>query len=92
VRWNPNGKELFYISLDGKMVSVPMKLDADGKHFEAGTPETLFPTTLRGPEIQTTNRHQYAVSADGKQFLLRGDPGVPSTTPLSLILNWKPAK
>jgi Tol biopolymer transport system component len=30
-RWNKNGKEIFYISLDSKMMAVPVKLSQDGK-------------------------------------------------------------
>jgi len=90
VRWNPTGKELFYISLDGKVTSVPMKLDTAGQHFEAGTPVALFQSTMRGNEIPTTNRQQYAVSADGQKFFMRGNVPTPSTAPIMLILNWKP--
>jgi len=89
-RWNPSGKELFYIGMDSKLISVPMKLAPDGQHVEAGMPAPVFLTTLRDGELQTTNRQQYAVSPDGQRFLMRGFPITPSTVPLSLIVNWKP--
>jgi Tol biopolymer transport system component len=88
VRWNRNGKELFYVALDGRLMSVPIRLDAGG--FEAGAPVPLFSTTMRGAEIQSGNRQQYAVSADGQRILMRADTPEPNTRPLTLILNWKP--
>src|SRR5262249_2695379 len=38
-RWRRDGKELFYISADHKLMSVAVK---PGKGFEAGPPSTLF--------------------------------------------------
>jgi Tol biopolymer transport system component len=90
VRWNRNGKELFYIAPDARLISVPMRLDPTGKNFEAGAPMALFLTTMRGTEVQTTNRQQYAVSADGLRIFMRGDAPVPTTVPITLLLNWKP--
>jgi hypothetical protein len=70
-------------------MSLPIKFDDAGR-FEAGTPVRLFLTSLHGLEIQTGNREQYAVSADGQRILMRADSPAPSTLPLTLILNWKP--
>ncbi|MCI0606298.1 hypothetical protein L0156_25205 [bacterium] len=42
-RWRSDGKELFYISLDGKMMSVAIK---PGDNFEASPPVPLFSTNL----------------------------------------------
>jgi len=36
-RWNKNGKEIFYVSLDSKMMAVPVKLSPDGQSVETGT-------------------------------------------------------
>ena len=50
-----------------------------------------LPSTLQQIAfIPTTNRQQYAVSADGQKFFMRGNVPTPSTTPIMLILNWKP--
>jgi hypothetical protein len=70
-------------------MSVSTRLDSGGQHVEAGTPVPLFLTTMRGPEVQSPNRQQYAVSSDGLRFLMRADPVAPNTVPLTLILNWK---
>jgi Tol biopolymer transport system component len=53
VRWNPNGRELFYIAPDARLIGVPVKLDATGKNFEAGNPVPLFLTSLRGGEVRS---------------------------------------
>src|SRR5262245_41092026 len=51
VRWNRNGKELFYVAPDARLMSVPMKLDASEKNFGAGAPMPLFLTGMRGGEV-----------------------------------------
>src|SRR5262249_41437237 len=45
-RWNRNGKEIFYLSLDSKMMAVPVKLSPDGQSLEIGTPAALFPVRI----------------------------------------------
>jgi eukaryotic-like serine/threonine-protein kinase len=90
-RWNKNGKEVFYVSLDSKMMAAPMKLSPDGQSLEAGTPAALFPVRIAGGPLPIASaKQQYAVSSDGQRFLvnLAGDEG--SASPITLILNWKP--
>jgi Tol biopolymer transport system component len=41
VRWNPNGKELFYVAPDARLMSVPKRLDSG---IEAVTPVPMFVT------------------------------------------------
>ena len=79
-RWAPDGRELFFLSADGKLMSVPVKI---GESFEAGTPAPLFPVRLR-VNVGT----EYDISPDGTRFLLnalapRIDP------PLSVMVNWQ---
>src|SRR5262249_26510580 len=50
-RWNKNGKEIFYVSLDSKMIAVPVKLTADGQSLETGTPAALFPVRIAGGPV-----------------------------------------
>ncbi len=38
VRWRRDGKELFYIALDGRLMAVPIQLAANGQSAETGTP------------------------------------------------------
>ena len=47
-RWNKNGMEIFYVSLDSKMMAAPVKLSSDGRSMESGTPAALFPVRVAG--------------------------------------------
>jgi len=86
VRWRSDGKELFYIALDGQLMSVPIRL-TNSQTIEAGTPVALFATNIGGAVQRSPH---YVVSADGKRFLM--DPIVTETgnSPITVILNWKP--
>jgi len=86
VRWNGNGKELFYVGPDARLMSVPIRLDSMIEH---DTPVPLFRTSLRGAAVQSTDRQQYAISSDGMRILMRADAPEPNALPLTLILNWK---
>src|SRR5439155_15212494 len=91
-RWNKNGKEIFYVSLDSKMMAAPVKLSADGKSLETGTPAALFPVHIAGGPLPGGYKQQYAVSSDGQRFLvsLAADEGAAS--PITLIYNWHPER
>ena len=86
MRWNGNGKELFYVGPDARLMSVPIRLDS---RIEHDTPDPLFRTSLRGAAVQSTDRQQYAISSDGMRILMRADAPEPNALPLTLILNWK---
>jgi serine/threonine protein kinase/Tol biopolymer transport system component len=77
--WSRDGKELFYRTLDGKMMAVPVKT---GAHFEHGLPSALFQT--RSPSGAT-----YDVSPDGKRFLIVQSLGDAASASLMVVLNWR---
>jgi eukaryotic-like serine/threonine-protein kinase len=83
-RWRQDGKELFYLSADGKMTAVPV---TTGASFEAGAPVTLFQTHRR-QAVSAQDVFSYDVSGDGQKFLIltKIDEGNPA--PLSVVLNW----
>ena len=89
-RWNKNGKEIFYVSLDSKMMAAPVKLSPDGQSLETGTPAALFPVRIAGGPMPGNNKQQYAVSPDGQRFLVNLDAGESTASPITLILNWHP--
>ena len=89
-RWNKNGKEIFYVSLDSKMMAVPVKLTADGQSIETGTGATLFPVRIPGGPVSAFNKQQYAVSSDGQRFLVNLTVDNGAASPITLIYNWKP--
>lgn len=74
-KWRRDGKELFYVSEDFKLMVVPVSADAK---FHSGTPVPLF-------AVRAGN---YDVSSDGQRFVvssLASDPGSP---PLDLFVHW----
>jgi hypothetical protein len=79
-----DGKELFYLSAEGKMMAVSVRA---GGNFEAGSPVTLFKAHLR-PPISVLDRVSYDVTADGQKFLINTKVDEPNAAPLSVILNW----
>jgi hypothetical protein len=89
VRWRPDGKELFYIALDGRLMAVPIKFASDGKSIEPGVPTALFETRIGGA-VQGSYKQQYVVSADGQRFLMNTVVGERSSSPVTVILNWHP--
>ena len=91
VRWNPNGQELFYVGADDRLMAVPITFSADGKTVEFGTPTALFATNV-GREAPNLHRHQYAVSPDGKSFVMHTVVGDASAPPITIILNRQSGK
>ena len=87
-RWSPDGKELFYIGPDSGLMVVPLS-GANSRLIEPGVPSELFATRI-ALAPQRTVRHQYAVSHDGKQFLINSFTKDAAISPITLILNWNP--
>jgi Tol biopolymer transport system component len=79
-RWRRDGKELYYLGPDGKMMAVDITA---APTLDCGPPRELFDTGLRmNPVVD-----QYAVTPDGQRFLvLKPQEVVP--TPLTAVLNW----
>ena len=65
------------------MMATP--IDATGQ-FDVGAPQTLFPAIL--PSTMTLDAPQYAVTKDGKRFLVIARPDQPSVAPLTVVINW----
>jgi hypothetical protein len=89
VRWRPDGKELFYIALDGRLMAVPIQLASNGRPLEAGEPEPLFPTRVGGALPGGPSSSQYSVSTDGKRFLMNTIVTDLDASPISVIMNWQ---
>jgi eukaryotic-like serine/threonine-protein kinase len=86
-RWRGDGKELFFVAADGKLMAVPVKAAAGPKpSFEVGAPVALFNPHM---VIGTDDAFQYDVAADGKRFLINttGGPGVAAPS-LTVVTNW----
>jgi hypothetical protein len=83
-RWRQDGKELFYLSAEGKMMAVAVRA---GATFEAAPPVTLFQTHRRQP-VSSLEVFSYDVSADGQRFLIITKMDEANAAPLSVLLNW----
>ncbi len=86
-RWRADGRELYFIAPDGRLMAVPVTLT--GSKFEAGNPVAIVATRIVSGGTAGTNRPQYAVSQDGK-FLVNQLGEESTSTPITLVLNWKP--
>jgi serine/threonine protein kinase/Tol biopolymer transport system component len=91
-RWHPNGRELFYINLDGKLTAVPVRIDSQAQTVEPGSPAALFSPRVVGGPLPGPFRQQYAVSPDGQRFLINTLTEEATSTPITLVLNWKPGQ
>jgi hypothetical protein len=82
-RWRHDGKELYYIAPDGKMMAVPVKSTATT--FEPGVAIPLF-------ETHVTGFFPYDVAPDGR-FLLNtvAQDAATNTSPITVVLNWTTA-
>jgi hypothetical protein len=58
---------------------------------ELGTPLGLFATNV-GSGALNTNRQQYMVGRDGQSFVMNSVVGEASSSPITIILNWKPKR
>jgi eukaryotic-like serine/threonine-protein kinase len=84
VRWPAGGKELFYMSLDGKLMSVSLRPFPDGRGFDIGSAVELFQTN----SIRQWSAYHYVVSPDGQRFLINTNVAE-ATLPITVLLNWK---
>ena len=81
-RWRSDGKELYYHSLDGRVMAI--SVTADGGPFATGTPTPLFAFRAAG----TMTVPSYAVTRDGQRFLLSAIIENDSRAALSVVQNW----
>jgi hypothetical protein len=87
-RWRGDGKEIYYLSSDAKLMAVSVDTRTE---FESGTPATLFQTNPR-EQVATTQHVVYDVSRDGQRFLVNTKYDNGSAHPMSVILNWQTGK
>ena len=79
-RWRGDGRELFFIDYEGKMMSVTVER---GSAPKIGVPRKLFNTGL----VPDPTVNQYAVTKDGLKFLVL-EPRKGFLETYSAILNW----
>ena len=82
-RWRRDGKELFYVDAERRLMSVEV---TTAPRFEARAPKPLFQARL--PGVSNTYQHQYAVAPDGQRFLIVTSVEEAASTPLTVALNF----
>jgi dipeptidyl aminopeptidase/acylaminoacyl peptidase len=78
--WGPDGRELFYVSPDNKLMAVAMK-------FGPGSVEPSLPRELFALPRDTVGLGPYEAAADGQRFLVQVTTD--KIEPLTVIVNWR---
>lgn len=78
--WSRDGKELYFIGGDGKLMAVSVK-SGPGGAFEAGAPEALFDPHAIGGQFSW-----FGIAKDGR-FLIP-TAAEQSGTPITIVVNW----
>jgi eukaryotic-like serine/threonine-protein kinase len=79
-RWRADGKELFYLGLDGRVMSAGIGIR--GSEVDIGAVRPLFGT------LPTNVGYVYDVSPDGQRFLAIIPDEQAAPEPLTLVQNW----
>jgi serine/threonine protein kinase len=79
--WSKSGAELFYLAANRDLMAVTYR--ADVSTFEPGVAKALF--QLPGPGT----RRAYAVTGDGRRFLVAKPMDDNAVEPLTVVLNWQ---
>ena len=82
--WRRDGKEIFYIAPDSKVMAVPV---TTGATFQRGTPVALFTAPIYDGATGTTNK-AWDVTPDGTRFLINSVVTETASTPITAVLNW----
>lgn len=80
-QWRRDGKELFFVAGDKKLMAVEVKSGSNA--FETGVPKLLFET----PFINI-GRNRYVVTRDGQRFLVITRLEDTAATPINVVVNW----
>ncbi len=85
-RWRGDGKELFYVSPDRKLMSVEIR---PGTTLDAGAPKALFQTRIL-PQVEA--RNHYDVTSDGQRFVVNSRRPEDASLPITVLSGWMPEK
>ena len=85
LRWRRDGKELFYLAPDGKLMAVDVK--SSPATFEAGEPHALFSTGITTSIVDRTNN--YVATRDGQRFLVNLGAEDENSAPITVVINWQ---
>ncbi len=81
--WRRDGKELFFLTPDQKLMAVDVNTTAGT--FQAGIPKELFQTQAIPPSYW---RNIYVPSGDGQRFLMLTPASEAKAAPITVVVNW----
>src|SRR5262249_47342260 len=87
-RWSRDGKELYYVAPDTRLMAGTVAVSADGATIDAKAPVPLFPVRLATGAGFAPGEPQYAVAPDGR-FLLNTVADESNASPITVVLNWR---
>ena len=80
-RWRGDGKELFYLSPEGKLMAALVREKAGALEWE--TPHPLVPVARKGLI------YPYDAAADGQRFLMLQPAEENKSQSLTVVVNWQ---
>ncbi|MBI4265282.1 MAG: PD40 domain-containing protein [Acidobacteria bacterium] len=83
-QWRPDGRELFYLTADGMLMSVDVR---PGEALQLTRPRPLFQTPVPTSGEMNTRRNHYAVSPDGQRLLIDAASDIDSS--ITVQVNWR---
>jgi len=86
-RWNPNGRELFYLTGTAGKFTLMSVAVTPGSTLDIGTPKPLFEVRANG-YAPSNGTYFYSVSNDGQRFLVNVVDSDEEPA-LNIIVNWQ---
>jgi len=81
-RWRADGRELYYLGTDGRLMAVDVGVGAE---LTLGSPHALFQTRLM--DLREASLRRYNVADNGQRFLMNVAPA-DDGRPITVVVNW----
>jgi Tol biopolymer transport system component len=87
--WGAEGREVFYVSNDKRLIVVPINGGDPG--VEVGSPRPLFviENLVETEQRVMPTSNSYAATLNGQRFLVAVRVRDPSTPPIRILVNWR---
>jgi Tol biopolymer transport system component len=87
VRWRRDGREMFYIAADRRVMSVTVR--GISSSLEFGTPQALFMIPVAVATSGNLAPYTYDVMPDGQRFLAAAPVADAASPTMTVIVNWQ---
>ena len=94
-RWRRDGKELYYVAPDERLMAVSLMADKTGRTLEVGNALPLFRMSLMTGAgatgvltIGSGPKQQYAIAPDGRFLMIVPLAETAAPAPISIVVNW----